>query len=71
MNRMKIKEIHKSLVNGQRTQMVDQINDYGLYNFFSDYKYLLEERFYSREAEHNILTYFSDCVISYHRIMNR
>ena len=69
MKRDNLEEIHNSLVNGQRKQMVDQINDYGLYDFFSDYKYYLESLYYDTEVM--ILKHFSDCVISYHRITNR
>jgi hypothetical protein len=64
---MKVKElksIHESLVNGNRKQMVDQINEYGLYDFFSDY---LD---YINGIQANI-GFYSDCVISYHRLMNR
>ena len=61
-------EIHNSLINGQKRQMVDQINEYGLYDFFSDYKYFLTAFYFD---ETTVLKYFSDCVISYHRITNR
>lgn len=30
--------IHESHVNGQRRQMVNQINEYSLYDFWTDYK---------------------------------
>ncbi len=63
-----LREIHESLVNGQRVQMVNQINDYGLYDFFADYKDYLSE---SNIHLDKILFYFSDCVISYHRISNQ
>ena len=66
MKTEKLNEIHDSLMNGQRKQMVDQINEYGLYDFFSDYYDYLNDM-YNKISYH----YFSDCVISYHRITNR
>lgn len=65
MNR--IEEIHMSLVNGQRRQMVEQIKKYGKYDFFADYKAYLQG-LYDIDA---CFAYFSDCVISYNRITNR
>lgn len=63
----RIEEIHMSLVNRQRRQMVAQIEKYGKYDFFADYKAYLQELY-------DIATcfdYFTDCVISFHRITNR
>ena len=83
---MTIEEIHNSLVNGQRKQMVRYIDEYGLYDFWEDYKNYLVELFPissisasnydyhdSLITEHfqKVLKYFSDAVISYHRIKNR
>ena len=34
---MDIATIHESLVNGQRRQMANQIDEYGLYDFWEDY----------------------------------
>ena len=68
MNTSKIEKIHSSLVNGQRRQMVKQIKEYGEYDFFSDYKEFLENFYVEAES---CLAYFTDCVISYHRITNR
>lgn len=65
MNR--IEEIHMSLVNGQRRQMVEQIKKYCKYDFFADYKAYLQE-LYGIDA---CFEYFTDCVISYNRITNR
>ena len=62
----RISKIHDSLVNGQRRQMVDQIDEYGLYDFFEDY------REYLNDTEQGMaFHYFQDAVISYHRIKNR
>ena len=65
---MNIAEIHESLVNGQRQQMVEQINDYGLYDFFSDYEDYLNTLYANESAEY---AYFREAVTSYHRITNR
>ena len=62
---MDIGTIHESLVNGQRVQMVDQINKYGLYDFWSDYKWYLSEVYVKLSVRYE---YFADSVISYHRI---
>ena len=64
----KLNEIHSSLVNGQRRQMVAQIKEYGLYDFWADYQDYLTYLYVERGA---CYTYFSDAVISYHRITNR
>ena len=62
-----IEVIHESLVNGQRQQMVNQIDEYGLYDFWKDYhEYLL-----SLYADYGVDSYFTDAVISYFRIKNR
>jgi len=69
---MKIKTIHESLVNGQRRQMVEQIDLYGLCEFWEDYKYYLNNNYDSSIYDlSTILMYFTDAVISYHRIKNR
>lgn len=62
-----IQEIHNSLVNGQRKQMVKQIDEYGLYDFWEDYKKWMYG-FYGQKSAYE---YFSDACISYHRIKNR
>jgi hypothetical protein len=61
---MKIETIHESLVNGQRKQMVRQIDEYGLDDFWSDYRDYLDNI-------HANVGFFQDAVISYHRIKNR
>ena len=63
-----IKEIHESLVNGQRQQMVSQIDEYCLYDFWDDYRNYLEYLYIAVLARYE---YFRDAVISYHRIKNR
>jgi len=56
-----VEDIHMSLVNGQRRQMVEQIDEYGVYYFWADYKNYLEELYFDKGME-----YFADAVISYH-----
>lgn len=60
--------IHESLLNGQRKQMTEQIDEYGLYDFFEDYNTYLSTLYEKAESKHS---YFLDCVVSYHRIKNR
>lgn len=59
--------IHESLVNGQRKQMVEQIDSmfiqYDFWDLFLDY---LKE-VYGNDTK-KVLAEFSDAVISYHRI---
>ena len=62
-----IEEIHESLVNGQRKQMVEQIDEYGVYDFWADYKTYLGD-LYKPDGQWD---YFPDAVISYHHIKNR
>ena len=64
---MDIETIHASLVNGQRRQMVDQIQEYGLYDFWADYRDFLKDVYNAQDA----LSYFTDATISYFRITNR
>jgi hypothetical protein len=66
--RQQLEQIHLSLVNGQRKQMTAQIDEYGLYNFFEDYSDYLNDLYEHCRSKYN---YFTDCVVSYHRIKNR
>ena len=59
-----IEEIHESLVNGQKKQMVTQIKEYGLYDFWADYKEYLDG-LYAPESAYN---YFWAATSSYFRI---
>ena len=68
MSRIEIQEIHESLVNGQRKQMVKQIEEYRLYDFWFDYSVYLDSLYLEVDAKCN---YFVDATISYHRITNR
>jgi hypothetical protein len=62
-----VEGIHDNLINGQRRQMVEQINEYGMYQFWEDFKEYLD-MMYTKEKAYKI---FSDGVISYHRIKGR
>jgi hypothetical protein len=66
----KLNTIHSSLVNGQRRQMIAQINEYGLYDFWADYAEFLADQ-YSTESKNAEYFWFLDAVTSYHRITNR
>ena len=57
-----IEEIHNSLINGQRRQMTEQIDEYGS-DFWGEYKDFLNDT----ETE-TTFHYFSDACISYHMI---
>ena len=63
-----IETIHESLVNGQRRQMVDQINEYGLYDFWHDYSEYLDTLYTTESAAYE---YLKDAIVSYHRITSR
>ena len=65
---MKLETIHESLVNGQRQQMVKQIDEYGLYDFFADYCGYLVESYVNVASQYE---YFRDATVSYHRIKAR
>ena len=67
MNYEQINIIHESLINGQRTQAVDQIKEYGLSDFFADYK----EYLHTYVTPADCFGYFSDMTINYMRITNR
>jgi len=60
--------IHESLINGQRRQMADQIDEYGLYDFWEAMsKYLMG----IYPAPSLAYSAYTDIVASYHRIRNR
>jgi hypothetical protein len=64
-----LETIHQSLVNGQRRQMVKQIDEYGVYDFWEDYSNYLEERYYCDDLAFKL--HFTDATIAYFRIKNR
>jgi hypothetical protein len=63
----KLQNILDSLINGQRRQMTEYIDEEELYDFWADVKSFIDERYYPEEA----YSIFSDMVISYFRIKNR
>ena len=65
---MDIETIHDSLVNGQRRQMVQQIEDYGLYEFWPDYKHYLLSLYSNIDS---VFNYFYDATNSYFKITCR
>jgi hypothetical protein len=67
MNISQIEQIHMSLINGQRRQMTKQIKEYGVYDFFEDFKKYLDD-YCQLSSRYN---YFTDCVISFNRINER
>jgi len=75
--RKELEEIHESLVNGQRKQMVEQIDEYGLYDFWEDYAnylhdlYVNPNRKYTYSVPESQYIYFVDAVTSYHQIKAR
>jgi len=60
-------EIHNYLSSEERRQAVHLAQEYGLYDFFSDYALFLKERF-SLEEQHG---HFKDMTISFMRITNK
>ena len=65
---MNIETIHESLVNGQRKQMVEQIDEYGP-EFWQDYRGFLVELYLGDDI--TVATgfgHYSQATISYHRI---
>ena len=65
MDRITIEEIHESLVNGQRKQMVSQIQEYGVYDFWDDYRWYLNGLYADQLPKYD---YFTDATISYFRV---
>lgn len=61
----RLEEVHNSLVNGQRQQMVEQIEAYGIFTFWDDYNaWLGLMSGVSLSAQY---TAFADVTISYWR----
>ncbi len=56
-----------SLINGQGRQMVKQIDAENLYDFWSDFHFYLSKRY----VVENISKYFTQAVVTYHRIKYR
>jgi len=67
MKHEEVETIHESLMNGQRRQMVNQIDEYGS-DFWEDYEDYLVQTY---ESKSSMMEYFTDATISYFRIKNR
>ena len=67
-NAQQMEQAHLSLVNGQRKQMVEQIDEYGLYDFWEDYSNYLKSLYVDIDSAYR---YLEAAVTSYHRIKNR
>ena len=67
-HRKQIESIHDSLINGQHRQMVEQIDEYGLYDVWFDLGSYLQELYVEPKSW---FEYYTDAVQSYHRIKNR
>ena len=61
----KIEEIHDKSLNGQKKDMVALIDEYGLYDFWSDYADYLHDMFINEADRYH---WFRDAVVHYHRI---
>ena len=60
----RIDEIHESMINGQKRQAVELIDEYGTYDFFEDYLSYINDI-------HANIAWFTDCVIAYFKIKGR
>ena len=65
---MKVSTIHESLVNGQRRQMVNQIDKYGASDFWPEYYAYLTTIYVDIRA---CYAYFTDATITYFRVKGR
>jgi len=63
-----IEKIHESLIDGDIEQTVNQIDGYGLCDFWSDYREFLSDTCIGKGTEY---MYFAEVTISYFRIKNR
>ena len=71
MKKKEMEGIHENLVNGKRQDMVKGIQEYGLYDFFSDYKVYLNDLYAGGLYYFLKFEDFSDEVISYFRITEK
>ena len=54
---MTIEKIHASLINNQRHRMVEQINQYGIYQFWQAYKEFLADGYFNETMLAFIILY--------------
>lgn len=70
MREKELQKIHDYLVNGYlKKEMVKLIDEYGLYDFWRDYKFFLENEY--EKSYFNQHYYFTDATISYFQIKNK
>ena len=67
MNSEKLAVILDDLINGRGREMVKKIEDYGLYNFWADYREYLAGVSTDKNVQHG---YFTSTTISYFKIKN-
>jgi hypothetical protein len=63
-----INAIHESLINGQGKQAVTQMQDYSMYDFFSDYSTYLDALYVDEKAKKE---YILRAANLYFRLTNR
>jgi hypothetical protein len=69
MNKYELLEnIHNNLVNGNRRDCVKSIDEYGLYDFWREYKDYLTDLYMGTDEAYG---YYTDMTISYFRIKSR
>ena len=71
-----VHEVYKSFLNGQGRQAVEQIDAYGLYDFWADYAKWLADTYGGEYTDGGRLPgqasdRFVEAVITYHRIKHR
>lgn len=67
-DKMLITFAHEALINGQRIDMTNYIDEYGINEFWSEYKRYLKDTYNYLPSE---FVYFTDAVLSYFRIKGR
>ena len=65
MRRKELETIHGNQVNGNLSDMVYLIDEYGLYDFWADYRDYISELYLTNN------TLFSQSVIVYHRLKEK
>ena len=63
-----MEEAHLNLVNGNRRDMIKNIDDYGTSDFWPDYLHYLKCLY---PVHDSVLEYFTDATIAYFRIKGR
>ena len=64
-----LENIHQSMIDGQRKQAVELIDEHFImYDFWDEYRRFLNDFLFPDNERYQ---YYTDMVISYHRIKNR